>query len=78
MPAGKCGGLEKALRIRFTKLGPARYLSHLELSTALSRALSLSGVSLVFSQGYHPHPKISFAGATSVGMESRGIRNIES
>jgi radical SAM-linked protein len=65
------GGLEKALRIRFTKLGPARYLSHLELSTALSRALSLSGISFVFSQGYHPHPKISFAGATSVGMESR-------
>lgn len=66
------GGLEKSLRIRFTKLGPARYLSHLELSTALSRALSLSGISFIFSQGYHPHPKISFAGATSVGMESRG------
>jgi radical SAM-linked protein len=66
------GGLEKTLRIRFTKLGQARYLSHLELSTALSRALSLSGISFVFSQGYHPHPKISFAGATSVGMESRG------
>ncbi|MDP1990745.1 MAG: TIGR03960 family B12-binding radical SAM protein [Syntrophales bacterium] len=66
------GGLEKALRIRFTKLGPARFLSHLELSTALTRALSLSGISFVFSQGYHPHPKISFAGATSVGMESRG------
>ena len=66
------GGLEKSLRIRFTKLGPARFLSHLELSTALTRALSLIGISFVFSQGYHPHPKISFAGATSVGMESRG------
>ena len=66
------GGLEKALRIRFMKLGPARFLSHMELSAALSRALSLSGISFVFSQGYHPHPKISFAGATSVGMESRG------
>ncbi len=69
---GKKGGMEKSFRIRFTKLGPARYLSHLELSTALSRALSLSGISFIFSQGYHPHPKISFAGATSVGMESRG------
>ncbi len=66
------GGLEKSLRIRFTKLGPARFLSHLELSTALSRALNLSGVTFVYSQGYHPHPKISFAGATSVGMESQG------
>jgi len=66
------GELEKSLRIRFTKLGPARFLSHLELSTALSRALSLSGITFVYSQGYHPHPKISFAGATAVGMESRG------
>ena len=65
-------GLEKSLRIRFTKLGPARFLSHMELSTALSRALSLSGITFIYSQGYHPHPKISFAGATSVGMESRG------
>lgn len=66
------GGPEMTLRIRFTKLGPARFLSHLELSSALSRAVSLSGVSFVYSKGYHPHPKISFAGATSVGMESRG------
>jgi radical SAM family uncharacterized protein/radical SAM-linked protein len=66
------GGPEKTLRIRFTKLGPARFLSHLELSTALIRAMSLSGLSFVYSKGYHPHPQISFAGATSVGMESRG------
>ncbi|MBM4314830.1 MAG: TIGR03960 family B12-binding radical SAM protein, partial [Deltaproteobacteria bacterium] len=65
-------GPEKSLRIRFTKLGPARYLSHLELSSALSRAVSLTGVSFIYSKGYHPHPKLSFAGATSVGMESHG------
>ena len=65
-------GPEKTLRIRFAKLGPARFLSHLELASALSRAVSLAGISFVYSKGYHPHPKISFAGATSVGMESRG------
>jgi radical SAM family uncharacterized protein/radical SAM-linked protein len=64
------GDREKALRIRFTKLGPARFLSHLELSSALSRAMTIGGLAFVYSQGYHPHPKISFAGATSVGMES--------
>jgi radical SAM family uncharacterized protein/radical SAM-linked protein len=66
------GGLEKTLRIRFAKLGPARFLSHLELSSALTRAVSLTGISFIYSKGYHPHPKISFAGATSVGMESQG------
>jgi len=65
-------GMERTYRLRFTKLGPARFLSHIELSTALSRAIISSGISFVYSQGFHPHPKISFAGATSVGMESTG------
>ena len=53
-------------------MGPARFLSHLELSAALSRAIILGGIFFVYSQGFHPHPRISFAGATAVGMESRG------
>jgi len=68
---GDALGPEKAFRLRFTKLGPARFLSHLELSTALSRAMILGGIFFVYSHGFHPHPRISFAGATAVGMESR-------
>ncbi|MCE5263029.1 MAG: TIGR03960 family B12-binding radical SAM protein [Deltaproteobacteria bacterium] len=67
---GGTGG-ERAFRLRFTKLGPARFLSHLELSSALHRAMLLGGIFFVYSQGFHPHPRISFAGATAVGMESR-------
>jgi len=63
---------EKRLRIEFTKLGPARFLSHLELSAALIRAVRQSGLTFVYSQGFHPLPKISFAFATAVGMESHG------
>ncbi len=69
---GGAGGTERAFRLRFTKLGPARFLSHMELSSALSRAMILGGIFFVYSQGFHPHPRISFAGATAVGMESRG------
>ncbi len=69
---GGAGGPEKAFRLRFTKLGPARFLSHMELSSALSRAMILGGIFFVYSQGFHPHPRISFAGATAVGMESLG------
>jgi radical SAM family uncharacterized protein/radical SAM-linked protein len=69
---GEKPGVEKTYRLRFTKLGPARFLSHIELSTALSRAIILSGISFVYSQGFHPHPRISFATATAVGMESKG------
>lgn len=63
---------EKRLRIQFTKLGPARFLSHLELSAALIRAIHQSGLTFVYSEGFHPLPKISFAFATAVGMESHG------
>ena len=62
---------EKVYRFTFSKLERARFLSHLELSTALIRALRRSSLALVYSSGYHPHPKISFAIATPVGMESR-------
>ncbi len=64
--------VERRLRALFRKEGPARFLSHLEVSAAFLRALRRAGVPLSFSEGFHPHPKVSFAWATSVGMESRG------
>ena len=62
----------KRFRIQFTKLGPSRFLSHLEISGALIRALNQSGISFIYSYGYHPHPKVSFAFATPVGLVSMG------
>ena len=64
-------GPEKKYRLTFSKLDRAGFLSHLELSAALVRALRRSSIALAYSIGYHPHPKISFATATSVGMESK-------
>ena len=62
---------ETKYRFTFSKLGRSRFLSHLELSGALVRALRRSSIALAYSVGYHPHPKISFATATAVGMASR-------
>ncbi|MGB5217305.1 MAG: TIGR03960 family B12-binding radical SAM protein [Smithella sp.] len=62
---------EKKYRFTFSKLGRAGFLSHLELSGALVRALRRSSFALAYTIGFHPHPKISFATATAVGMESR-------
>jgi radical SAM family uncharacterized protein/radical SAM-linked protein len=60
----------RRIRITFSKRGPARYLSHLELVRAFVRAFKRAGVSLVYSKGYHPMPKLSFASALPVGTES--------
>jgi len=58
------------IRIRFTKTGAMRYLSHLEMITLFTRAVGRAGIPIRFSQGFHPHPKFSFATALSVGVES--------
>ncbi len=57
-------------RIFYAKKGRARFISHLETTSALIRALRRSGVAFNFSNGYHPHPKISFLFALPVGVES--------
>jgi radical SAM family uncharacterized protein/radical SAM-linked protein len=62
---------EKKYRFTFSKTGRAGYLSHLELAAALTRSLRRSSMELAYSIGFHPHPKVSFATATAVGMESR-------
>lgn len=59
------------MRLRFAKTGAMIYLSHLELITVFTRAVSRGGVPILFSQGFHPHPRFSFGTATSVGVESR-------
>lgn len=69
-PAAAHRPVEK-YRVSFRKTGPARLISHLDLSAALTRAMTRAGLAFAFSQGFHPHPRISFAHATSVGMESR-------
>ncbi|MFB0520973.1 MAG: TIGR03960 family B12-binding radical SAM protein [Desulfatiglandales bacterium] len=60
----------KRYRLNFTKLEKARYLSHLELVRLFIRAFRRAGMDLVYSGGYHPMPRVSFALALPVGTES--------
>ncbi|MEC7948533.1 MAG: TIGR03936 family radical SAM-associated protein, partial [Myxococcota bacterium] len=45
---------------------------HLETMNAWMRALRRSRAVLAYSQGFHPHPKLAFAGARPVAEESLG------
>ena len=67
----KSSPVQELYRLRFAKGGRARFLSHLETSAALTRGIRQAGLSFIHSSGFHPHPKISFACASSVGIESR-------
>ncbi len=63
------GGSER-VRLRFTKVGKMRLLGHLEMLNLFTRAVRRAGIPIRYSQGFHPHPKFSFATALSVGVES--------
>lgn len=58
------------IRMKYKKTGRMRFISHLDLMTLFQRAAFRANVPVVFSQGFNPHPKISFGPALSVGIES--------
>lgn len=59
-------------RVRFTKLGKVRFLSHRDIARVWERALRRSGVRVAYSEGFSPRPKLSFGLALSTGYESLG------
>lgn len=58
------------LRLLFVKEGRAVYISHLDLLRTFQRAFLRQGLVLRHSQGFHPHPILSFALPLPVGQSS--------
>jgi radical SAM-linked protein len=58
------------VRLRYAKRGPLRFTSHRDFARALERAIRRSGVPIAYSQGFTPHPKISYASAAPTGVAS--------
>lgn len=58
------------LRVRYTKRGRMRFTSHRDVSRAVERAVVRAGVPMAYSSGFHPHPRISYAGASPTGAAS--------
>jgi len=63
-------GMKKKIRLKFRKVGELRFLSHLEMAHLFYRASKRADLPLCFSEGFHPMPRIIFATALPVGMES--------
>jgi radical SAM-linked protein len=58
-------------RLVFSKIGILKYISHLDLLRLFQRALRRAEIPVIFSQGYHPIPKIRFERALKLGIESK-------
>ncbi|MBZ4648289.1 MAG: Radical domain protein [Desulfomicrobiaceae bacterium] len=61
---------EARFRIVYSVLGPAVYLSQLELQRLFERAFRRARIPLAFSAGFHPAPLMSFSRALPVGVGS--------
>ena len=61
----------RALRVRiaYTKVEEAKYIAHLDLARVYERSLRRAGIRVAYSEGFNPHPKISFGSALAVGVE---------
>ena len=58
------------LRVRYAKRGRLRFTSHRDFSRAFERAVFRARIPMAYSSGFHPHPRISYAGAAPTGSAS--------
>jgi radical SAM-linked protein len=56
--------------MRFEKREALRFISHHDLMRVFELALRRSGLQVAHTQGFNPHPKVSFALALPLGVES--------
>lgn len=55
---------------RFAKKERLRFVSHLDLQRFMQRALNRTSLKIAYSNGFNPHPILSFASALAIGWTS--------
>lgn len=60
----------RCVRIWFEKKGDVRFISHLDLMRTMTRAIRRSKIPLWYTEGFNPHPYMTFVLPLSLGMES--------
>lgn len=62
----------RQVRVKYEKRYSARFTSHLDLMRLFERSFRRAGVKLVYSQGFHPHPRIAYGPPLTMGYTSDG------
>ena len=61
---------EVKLRFKFIKRSEYKYLSHLDITRIIIRAVRRAGIKIKYSEGFNPKPKINFSNPIPLGIES--------
>ncbi len=59
----------KNVRIWFKKVDACKYISHLDLNRTMTRAIRRAEVPLWYTEGFNPHPFITFPLPISLGID---------
>ncbi|CUU01897.1 radical SAM-linked protein/radical SAM family uncharacterized protein [Candidatus Kryptobacter tengchongensis] len=57
-------------RMKYTKEGYLKYISHLDLVRLFNRIFRKSNLRVAHTRGFHPHPKFSFSAPLPIGYSS--------
>lgn len=60
----------REVRLVFSKTDRCKYISHLDINRCMARALSRAHIPLWYTEGFNPHPYMSFSLPLSLGVES--------
>ena len=58
------------VRIKFSKTGSLKFISHLDLQRTMQSSFLRSKLPIYYSEGFNPHPKVVFSPPLSVGVSS--------
>lgn len=60
------------IRLKFSRLGPVKYLGHLDMMRYFQKVLLRAEIDMKYSEGFNPHQILSFAYPLGVAMETLG------
>lgn len=62
----------RCVRVMLAKKGRAKYTSHLDMQRCMMRAVRRAKIDLWYTEGFNPHPYVTFALPLPLGVESDG------
>lgn len=60
------------IRIKFSKSGSMKFIGHLDVMRYFQKVMRRAEVDIMYSEGFSPHQKMSFAAPLGVGLTSKG------
>jgi len=61
----------RVIRFQYEKQEYSIFLGHLDVMSQVARAFRRAGITMKYSEGFHPKPKIGFSSALPLGVSSR-------